>query len=109
MTLPGTTTTAAKAGDTIILWGTGFGPTSPAAPIGVVTPSDQTYSTATLPTVTVGGMSATVYGAALAPGFAALYQIAIRVPTTLDNGDWPVVASIGGVQSPAGIVLTVQN
>ena len=108
-TFAGTTTTAAKAGDTVILWGTGFGPTSPAAPVGVVTPSDQTYSTATLPTVTVGGMSATVYGAALAPGFAGLYQIAIQVPTALENGDWPVVATIGGVQSAAGIVLTVQN
>ncbi len=108
-TFAGTSTTAAKAGDTIILWGTGFGSTSPAAPVGVVTPSDQTYSTATLPTVTVGGMSATVYGAALAPGFAGLYQIAIQVPTALGNGEWPVVAAIGGVQSLPGIVLTVQN
>ena len=108
-TFAGTTTTAAKAGDTIILWGTGLGPTSPAAPAGVVTPNDQTYSTVTLPTVTVGGMSATVYGAALAPGFAGLYQIAIQVPTALGNGDWPVVATIGGVQSPTGLVLTVQK
>jgi len=108
-TFAGATTTPAKADDTIILWGTGFGATSPAAPVGVITPSDQTYSTATLPTVTVGGMSATVYGAALAPGFAGLYQIAIQIPTALANGDWPVVATIGGVQSPAGILLTVQN
>ena len=108
-TFAGTTTTAAKAGDTMILWGTGFGPTSPAAPVGVVTPSDNTYSTATLPTVSVGGMGATVYGAALAPGFAGLYQIAIQVPTALGNGDWPVLAAIGGEQSPAGIVLAVQN
>ena len=108
-TFAGTTTTAAKAGDTMILWGTGFGPTSPPAPVGVVTPNDQTYSTAILPTVSVGGMAATVYGAALAPGFAGLYQIAIQVPTALGNGDWPVLAAIGGEQSPAGIVLAVQN
>jgi uncharacterized protein (TIGR03437 family) len=108
-TFAGTTTAAAKAGDTVILWGTGFGPTIPAAPIGVVTPSDQTYSTTTLPGVTVGGVSATVYGAALTPGFAGLYQIAIQVPPTLGNGDWPVVATIGGAQSPSGIVLTIQN
>ena len=105
----GSTTTAAKPGDVLILWGTGFGPTNPAAPAGVLTPSDQTYSTATLPTVTVGGMSALVYGAALAPGFAGLYQIAIQVPTQLANGDWPVVATTGGAQSPSGILLSVHQ
>jgi len=61
------------------------------------------------PSGTTTGLSATVYAAALAPGFASLYQIAIQVPTALTNGDWPVVATIGGVQSPAGMMLTVQN
>ena len=40
----------------------------------------HTYSTSTLPTVTIDNVSATVYGAALAPGFAGLYQVAIQVP-----------------------------
>jgi uncharacterized protein (TIGR03437 family) len=105
----GTNTIPAKPGEIIILWATGFGPTTPAAPQGVETPSDKTYSTSTLPTVTVGGMPATVYGAALAPGFAGLYQIAIQVPTSLMNGDWPVQAMIGGSQSPNSLVLTVQQ
>jgi uncharacterized protein (TIGR03437 family) len=105
----GATTVPAKPGDTIILWGTGFGATTPAAPVGVETPSDQTYSTSTLPSVTVGNIPATVYGAALAPGFAGLYQIAIQVPTSLANGDWPVQATIAGVQSPNSLVLTVQE
>ena len=105
----GTNTIPAKPGDIIILWGTGFGPTTPAAPQGVVTPSNQTYSTATPPTIMVGGMPATVYGAALAPGFAGLYQIAIQVPASLTNGDWPVQAVIGGSPSPSSLVLTVQQ
>jgi len=108
-TFPGTTTVPAKPGDVIILWGTGFGPTTPVAPAGVATPNDTTYSTSTLPTVTINNVSATVYGAALAPGFAGLYQVAIQVPTSLPNGNWPVQASIGGVQSPSGLVLWVQN
>ena len=33
-TLAGATTVAAKPGDVLILWGTGFGPTMPAAPVG---------------------------------------------------------------------------
>jgi len=105
----GATTVPAKPGDTIILWGTGFGPTTPAAPAGQQTPSDKTYSTSTVPGVTINNLSATVYGAALASGFAGLYQIAIQVPTTLTNGDWPIIATIGGVSSPTGMVLTVQQ
>lgn len=108
-TFPGTTTVPAKPGDVIILWGTGFGPTTPAAPAGVETPSGTTYSTSTLPTVTIDNVSATVYSAALAPGFAGLYQVAIQVPTSLANGNWPVQATIGGVQSPSGVVLYVSQ
>jgi uncharacterized protein (TIGR03437 family) len=108
-TFAGATTVPAKPGDTIILWGTGFGATTPAAPAGEVTPSDTTYSTSTLPTVTINNVSVTVYGAALAPGFAGLYQVAIQVPTTIGNGDWPIVATIGGVSSPSGTVLTVHQ
>ena len=107
-TFSGVTTTPAKPGDTIILWGTGFGPTHPTAPAGQETPSNETYNTATLPAVTVNNVPATVYGAALAPGFAGLYQIAIQVPNALGAGNWPVVATIGGVSSPTGLVLAVQ-
>jgi uncharacterized protein (TIGR03437 family) len=100
---------AAKPGDVIILWASGFGPTTPSVPIGVETPSDTTYSTGTLPTITIDNVPATVYGAALAPGFAGLVQVAIQVPSSLGNGDWPVVAKIGGVQSASGLVLSVQQ
>jgi uncharacterized protein (TIGR03437 family) len=62
-----------------------------------------------LPSVTIDNTSAIVYGAALAPGSAGLYQIAIQVPTGLADGDWPIQATIGGVTSPAGTVLTVKH
>ncbi len=107
-TFPGTTTVAAKPGDVIILWGTGFGVTTPAAPAGEETPSGTTYSTSTLPTVTLGDNPVTVYGAALAPGFAGLYQVAIQVPSSLTEGAYAVVATIGGVESASGLVLQVQ-
>ncbi len=105
-TLP---TVAAKPGEVIVLWGTGLGAANPAYLLGYVTPSDQTYSTSAAATVTVNNIPATVYGAALAPGFAGLYQIAIQVPPSLGDGDWPVVANIGDVQTPTDIVLTVQQ
>jgi uncharacterized protein (TIGR03437 family) len=108
-TFAGTTTVPAKPGDVIILWGTGFGPTSPSAPAGAETPSTTTYNTATAVSVTVGGKPATVYGAALAPGYAGLYQIAIQIPASLTNGDYAVVATINGAQSPSTTLITVQN
>jgi uncharacterized protein (TIGR03437 family) len=108
-TFPSLTTVAAKPGDVLILWGSGFGPTTPGVAVGAETPTDKTYSTSTPPTVTIDDVPATVYGAALAPGFAGLYQVAIQVPPSLGNGDWPIVASIGGASSPSGMVLSVQK
>ncbi|HWC96215.1 MAG TPA: IPT/TIG domain-containing protein [Candidatus Sulfopaludibacter sp.] len=100
---------SAKPGDTIILWATGFGPTTPSTPPGQVVPGDQAYSTMTLPTVLIDNVSALVYGAALAPGSAGLYQIAIQVPASLGAGDWPILATVGGVTSPSGVLLTVSH
>lgn len=105
--IAGLTTVPAKPGDVLILWGTGFGPTTPAAPTGQEVPSTATYSTTDAVTVTVGGVQAIVYGAALTPGFAGLYQIAIQVPTA-PAGDQPIVATVGGVSSPATTLLTIQ-
>jgi uncharacterized protein (TIGR03437 family) len=102
------TTTPAKPGDTIILWGTGFGATTPAIPPGTLTPS--TSATLNDPvTVTVGGKSAQYVSGALTPGDAGLYQIAIKIPSDAPNGDLPVLASIDNVQTPTGVFITVQQ
>ena len=109
-TIAGLATTPAKPGDVLILWGTGFGFTNPVALPGSVTPSDTTYSTVQSIAVTINNVPATVYGAALAPGFAGLYQVAIQVPASLSNGDWPLVATTqDGFSSPTGVILTVHN
>jgi len=108
-TFTGTGTSAAKPGDVIILWGTGFGPANPAVPSGIQTPADRTYNAANGVKVTLGNTAATVFGAALAPGFAGLYQIGIQVPASIADGDWPLKANIGSFQSPDGVVLSVKR
>ncbi len=105
-TFASVTTIPAKPGETITLWGTGFGPTTPATPAGLV-PGSPTYSTSALPTVTLNNSPVTVVSAALAPGAVALYQISIQVPSSIASGDFPLQASIGGAMSPAGIILSV--
>jgi uncharacterized protein (TIGR03437 family) len=86
-----------------------FGPTSPAAPAGDETPSGATYNTANTVSVKLGTAQATVAGAAFAPGFAGLYQIAIQVPAALANGDYQVIATINGVSSPSTVMITIQQ
>jgi len=102
-----TRATPAKPGETIILWATGFGPTTPPDTVGEL--SSVAPSVATLPAVLVGGVQARVLGAARSAGFAGLYQIAIQVPPDLPDGDQTIVAEVQGVQSPAGVLLTVQH
>src|SRR5207249_11410737 len=67
-TFAGATTVAAKPGDILILWGTGFGPTNPVPPAGIPVPADKAYATTTAPTVTINNNPVKVYGAALASG-----------------------------------------
>lgn len=59
--------------------------------------------------MTVGGTPATVYGAALAPGFAGLYQVAIQIPNSLADGDYAVIATVSSAQSPSTTLITVQE
>jgi uncharacterized protein (TIGR03437 family) len=98
-------TVAAKPGDVLILWGTGFGPTNPPTPAGVVVSGAPGGST--LPAVTVGGVPVTVISAVLSPGSAGLYQVAIQLPASVPTGAVAIQASVGGVPSPGNIVIFV--
>ena len=108
-TFAGVSTVPAKPGETIILWGTGFGPTTPTTPVGAVVAATPTYDTSALPTVTLNNSPVTVMGAALTPGTVALYQVDVQIPTSIGDGDWPLQVSNGGVTSPLGVILTVQQ
>jgi uncharacterized protein (TIGR03437 family) len=96
---------AAKPGDMVALWGTGFGATTPAVAAGTVVAGVP--AAVTPPTVTVGGMPATVMSTVLTPGSAGLYQIAIQLPANLPSGALPVVASVRGMQTQAGVTILV--
>jgi uncharacterized protein (TIGR03437 family) len=94
----------ARPGETILLYGTGFGPTTPPLPAGqlVTTPAPLPD----LPQIKIGGMAATVAFAGLVgPG---LYQFNVRVPN-LPNGDAAVLATLGGVATQTGVSVTVQQ
>ena len=104
---PGTTTTPAKPGDVIVLWGTGFGSTNPEMPAGKAV--DRTAVLANNPAVRVGGAGADFLGGALTPGAAGLYQIVVKIPDSAPDGDIPVVADFGSFRSPDNVFITVQR
>jgi uncharacterized protein (TIGR03437 family) len=101
--VPGTV--AARPGDTLVLWGTGFGATRPPVAAGIAVSGAP--AAATTPTVTVGGVAAQVIGAALSSGSAGLYQVTIQLPLNVPTGVVTVQASAGGVLTPAGVAIFV--
>jgi virginiamycin B lyase len=101
----GTPSRAATAGDTIELYGTGFGPTTPPSPDGQV--FFDAYATTTPVNITIGGLNAKVTWAGLSS--VGLYQLNIIVPTGLAIGDALVVAAVGGVTSRTdGIFIPIR-
>jgi uncharacterized protein (TIGR03437 family) len=104
------TTVPAAPGETIVLWGSGFGPTTPANPFGVAIPATPAYPTSANVTVSINGAPATVYQstATLASGLAGVFQVGVTIPATLANGTYPVTTTINGITSPT-LMLTVHN
>jgi uncharacterized protein (TIGR03437 family) len=103
-------TTPAKPGETIVLYGNGFGATNPVIASDKVT--DVLAPVADTVSITIGGQPATVAFAGLVPPYARMYQINVVVPSGLADGDHAVVVQTGGVSSPAGSAccfITVQQ
>lgn len=67
-------------GDTIIIYATGLGATMPQVPTGVGGPSDPPAAAATIPNVTLGGLSLPLHYAELVPHEVGVYQISALVP-----------------------------
>lgn len=97
----------ARPGEVVTLWGTGFGPTRPPAPVNrIVT---ELHAVRTLPLVFIGGLPADVLDATLAQGSAGVYRVTVRVPGLAPSGDLAVVAELPGAASPANVFLALQR
>jgi uncharacterized protein (TIGR03437 family) len=103
---PGVSTPAGP-GELIVLYGTGFGLTTPPFAAGQLV--DKLTRLNDSIAIRIGGTIAEVQFAGLAPGFAGLYQFNVRVPDAAANGDSQVIAEIGGVSSPTGALIAVEK
>jgi uncharacterized protein (TIGR03437 family) len=101
--ISGLATVPAKPGDTVLLFGTGFGPTTPPSPIGqLINPAPLANPV----TVRIGGVAAiTQFAGIVSPGE---YQFNVVVPNVPD-GDNPVSIEIGGSSSQSNAFLTIRR
>jgi uncharacterized protein (TIGR03437 family) len=101
--ISGVVTVPASPGDIILLFGTGFGPTTPPTPIG------QLINAAPLAnqvTVQIGGVAAnTQFAGIITPG---LYQFNVVVPN-VPNGDNSVSIQIDGTSTQPSVFLSIQR
>jgi uncharacterized protein (TIGR03437 family) len=100
---PGASTPAAP-GETILVYGNGFGPAASALTTTSLTQSGPLPS---LPAIKIGGLGATVlYAGVVSPG---LYQFNVTVPIGTPNGDNPIAASYKGLTIQGGSLITISQ
>ena len=102
--------TAAKPGDFLTLFATGFGVTDPLFEAGML--PDRIGSTVGKALVTVGEIQLSdkdVLYAGVTPGSAGLYQLNVRIPDTVPDGDLSVVVQIGAFSTPPGGFLVIKR
>jgi uncharacterized protein (TIGR03437 family) len=94
---------AVRPGDIILVFGTGFGETSPLSPAGHLVdaaPLSQPF------VVSIGGVFAqALWGGIVGPG---LYQFNIVVPN-VDDGDQPILIETQSTKSQLGVSLPVRS
>ncbi|HEY1496006.1 MAG TPA: hypothetical protein VGF49_15745 [Candidatus Solibacter sp.] len=102
----GVRTARAKPGDTIILYGVGFGPVTPDISAGQIV--QQANS---LPgfTASFAGVPATVQFAGLVSGFLGLYQFNVVVPQVAASDAVPFTFSLGGKAGTQTLILPIGN
>ncbi len=91
----------ARIGGVVSIYCTGLGSTEPAVPSGQPGPASEPLARViTQVTVSIGGQTAAVSFAGLAPGFVGVYQVNAQVPAGITPGDAvPVVITQGGFRS----------
>jgi len=105
--IPGVTSRQASPGDTVTMYGIGFGTVTPNVPAGeIVTQSNQLSQSLQ---ILFGQTLAQVSYAGLAPGFVGLYQFDVMVPTVPDNDLVPLTFNLGGVAGAQTLYIAVKQ
>jgi len=104
--IAGVASRRAKAGDTITIYGVGFGAVNPNIPAGQIV--TVTNFLVVAPQILFGSTPATVQYAGLASGYVGLYQFNVVVPSVTASDKVPVSFTLGGVPGTQTFYTAVQ-
>ena len=105
--IAGAVSARAKPGDTIVLYGVGFGTVTPDSPAGqIVTQANRLASTFQ---ASFAGTPATVSFSGLTGGYLGLYQFNVVVPNVAASDTVPFTFSLGGNLGTQTLLISVQN
>jgi uncharacterized protein (TIGR03437 family) len=97
----------AVPGDTIMLFGIGFGPVSDNTSAGVIDQGTNMLNASV--DVSIGGASAQVNYAGLTPGVVGLYQFNVVVPNIPANDKTPLTFKLNGTVGAQTLALFIGN
>ena len=98
-------TVAAKAGEVVVLFGIGFGPTQPPIPAGQKYTGAPAQASGDLSVIIGQTPVAAFFIGAESPG---LFQFNLTIPGGLGTGDQPLFGIANGVRTPPGVVIALQ-
>jgi uncharacterized protein (TIGR03437 family) len=99
-------TRGARPGEILQVFGTGFGATNPVVPTTQIVTGAPAITSQVR--IRFGETVATFAGTGNLVA-AGLYQFNVTVPATLADGDYPLIAEVGGVSSSSNVYITVQR
>jgi uncharacterized protein (TIGR03437 family) len=93
----------ARPGETILLFVTGLGPTTPPVVTNQAGPADAAEVFEDV-MVAIGGIDAQVLGAFYAPGLTTAYQVNLVVPSSAPPGSLGITVTAAGVSSQSAVL-----
>jgi uncharacterized protein (TIGR03437 family) len=106
---------SAKPGDVLVIYGVGFGPTSPPVPTNTASPSNPPAALAGTTQVCFGGSSpfesSTCVNAqfvGLTPTFVGLYQVNVAIPLGVSGPSVPIVMALPDGSMTNQLLLNIQ-
>jgi uncharacterized protein (TIGR03437 family) len=102
------TTRPVKPGETIVLYGIGFGPVTPAIPAGAIV--DKANAITGTVAIRFGQIQASAIPyKGLGPNFVGLYQFNVVVPANVPDGDQPLEVTLDGQPTGQTMFITVKK
>ena len=105
--IPGVASRPAKPGETLTIYGIGFGPVTPGFPAGTIVSALNTLVSSLQ--ITFGTTPAAIAYDGLANGYVGLYQINVVVPNVPNNDAVPFSFSLGGIPGTPQLYIAVHQ